>query len=448
MDTRVIVRADGGRAAWVGFTPAGLSILLFALIVAVLPRLSEAAPCTKGVDCYCDKVQSGSLNDPQLLMCEDFEAPTLRLNQGYGNGAPYYGPPYDDSDKSFAFNRGSNSYWFKRFAYGTQGSHISPGTPASPKLGITCGDTGDRLGYTLCYGHKIWHPTDLWQGNSGARIAILTDNDFGAEVPSIKPPTGKAGGGAGAFDGAASYGARTIPGVEGGFAGGRSWSAQRNIGITEAVAYPNNIQTSGIVNGPWKGNEWGPHDHGMFMFHDGGGLTSTFPFYGFFFQTSLGNTTACNAALAGATISAGTFNCNGNGVTWRPTNYNRATDWPLGTWACVRGYYQNIGLSNMAWKITFTGPSGVEKTVTQISNFNGTILNVGSGMTGFAFDNYANVNNGYPESTPTNQVTFRYEDNIHIRAGAPVSCAQIGFGASGGSADSVAPSTPSGVGVR
>lgn len=30
----------------------------------------------------------------------------------------------------------------------------------------------------------------------------------------------------------------------------------------------------------------------------------------------------------------------------------------------------------------------------------------------------------------TTQTTFRYEDNVHIRGGSPVSYAQIGFGSS------------------
>jgi hypothetical protein len=69
--------------------------LLAAVLGILMPAVGVAAPCTPGVDCYCDKVRGGGLNDPQLLFCEDFEAPTLYQNTGVGNGAPYYGPWYD-----------------------------------------------------------------------------------------------------------------------------------------------------------------------------------------------------------------------------------------------------------------------------------------------------------------------------------------------------------------
>ena len=50
------------------------------------------------------------------------------------------------------------------------------------------------------------------------------------------------------------------------------------------------------------------------------------------------------------------------------------------------------------------------------------------GDVGLTWNAYANANQGDAGITPTTGTTFRYEDNIHIRAGAPVSCAQIGFG--------------------
>src|SRR2546427_12217191 len=66
------------------------SALSLVALGILLPEASVAAPCTPGTDCYCDRVKnvSSPIYDPSLLMCEDFEAPTLRLNQGLGNGAP------------------------------------------------------------------------------------------------------------------------------------------------------------------------------------------------------------------------------------------------------------------------------------------------------------------------------------------------------------------------
>ena len=85
--------------------------------------------------------------------------------------------------------------------------------------------------------------------------------------------------------------------------------------------------------------------------------------------------------------------------------------------------------------------AGVEQTIVDISNMN-TLSMVPGGYNGFEFNNYANTNQG-GGPIPSTQTSFRYEDNIHIRAGAPVSCSQIGFGSSIG--PSTGPSTPAGV---
>ena len=78
MNTESILRRVG-RAAWLRSISLGLPIFFLAL--SGLPHSSEAGPCTKGVNCYCDKVRGGSLNDPSILVCEDWEAPTLQNDQ-------------------------------------------------------------------------------------------------------------------------------------------------------------------------------------------------------------------------------------------------------------------------------------------------------------------------------------------------------------------------------
>jgi hypothetical protein len=97
-------------------------VLAAVFFLALWPFVSAVAtPCTPGVDCYCDKVRSGSLSDPSLLWCEDFEAPTLRLDQGFGNGPPYYGPQYDHSFPDWGTNnRGNNSYWYRVYGMGVR----------------------------------------------------------------------------------------------------------------------------------------------------------------------------------------------------------------------------------------------------------------------------------------------------------------------------------------
>ena len=62
----------------------------------------------------------------------------------------------------------------------------------------------------------------------------------------------------------------------------------------------------------------------------------------------------------------------------------------------------------------------------------GSQLDNKNGYSNMKWNAYANTNqgNGYIASTA---LTFRYEDNVHVRNGMPVTCAQIGFTSSGGS---------------
>jgi hypothetical protein len=57
---------------------------------------------------------------------------------------------------------------------------------------------------------------------------------------------------------------------------------------------------------------------------------------------------------------------------------------------------------------------------------------------------YQNTNAGAQYGyVATTQLNFRYEDNMHVTAGMPVSCAQIGFVGAGGGGP--APSAPTGL---
>ena len=58
---------------------------MLALIITWAPRAE--ATCTKGTNCYCDRVKGGSLNDPNVLLCEDFDTPSLYSNTQVGKGA-------------------------------------------------------------------------------------------------------------------------------------------------------------------------------------------------------------------------------------------------------------------------------------------------------------------------------------------------------------------------
>lgn len=415
----------------------GAMMLHLALTLALSPLawapVADAAPCTPGVNCYCDRVRSGDLKDPTLLLCEDFEAPTLQHSQNdaafVGKGAPYWGPPYDHSNTgSHVCFRGGNGYWHRNYNTGTGGPWRAGQPPPPVTVGCSC-----SVGPGQTCGSQFWHPTNLYQGNGQANIAILTDQDFAAEVPTIAAPANRAGGGRGAFDGAASLGHRILPRQTGGNGSNKGFgSPQRNIGITMAVAYPNNLVASGVVSNPWKHNEWGTGiGDGPFMFHTANWMTSTFPWKGFMFTAGANRLATCQAAVAGATWAKGKPSCSDVALAFdaAPADYVQATHWPLGTWGCARGHFQNLGLANTRYEAWITGPDGVERKVFDVSNLDTRSFRVGlaGGYDRYIWNSYANKN----MKQSTTQTTFRYEDNVHIRADAPVSCAQIGYGTTG-----------------
>jgi len=448
----------------------GLFIMAFVLGLGTSPASATVA-CTPGTDCYGDCVRGpvgvtvggvgyknltcstkftvGVPVDTLLRMVEDFEAPTMRNNQGVGGGAPYWGPWYDDgSGNSTAdgiCNRGDNSYWNRTYSNGVEGVIWASGQPSSPALGCPC------TGFGFCTGMKTWDVTNRWGGNNfvAAAMVMTQPSDFSAEIGTIQPPTGAAGGGTGVFDGNATWGWRIQSGFNNtnGILGAKSFTASRTFGMTMALAYPNNSASSLIWNRPWKHNEWLPGGDGLIVFHNTFSFTSQSPFEHFiFFNPSGGDPDpVCQAALNAATKTLGDFECRDvifnyradttrslvNGLNAAP--YNHTTDFPLGTWGCVRGLFENAGLTNTRIRIWFTGASGVEKQIIDISNMNTSFMpGVSGGVNGFSWDGYSNYA-GDPEiATGLAQTTFRYEDNIHIRAGTPVSCAQIGFSSTGG----------------
>lgn len=409
----------------------------------------EAASCTPGTDCYCDKVKNPSspLYDPSLLMCEDFEAPTLINNQGLRNGAPWYGPPYDGGTSS-PNDRGQNGYWQRNYGNGV--------TSALWQLNQGSG-LGTPCGFSLCTGLKIWSVGDLWGANNYQPIAAFLKNGQYAQEPNLVAPSNASGGGSGTFDGTTSMFHRIPAGNTAGILGQKNFPSKvQTFGITMAVAYAPNIISSLLVTDMWKHNEWNQNlseagGDGLFLFgHPGYVTAKTYPFYQFIFNSNSSPDTqaGCLAKVKAATRTVGAFDCDaGSNFIYgaSPSNYDYTRDWPLGTWGCVRGYFQNMGTANTSIQILFTGPSGIEQTIVSISGMDTRQTHAGNspaGYIGFNWNNYANKNQA---GAPTNQTSGRYEDNIHIRAGAPISCSQIG--ANGINARDVAPPTAP-VGLR
>jgi hypothetical protein len=432
--------------------PAATAVLLTMAMTLVLslaaPRLGGAAPCTRGTNCYCDRVRNGDLKDSSLLLCEDFEAPTLHDNVSFGGGAPDYGPWYDYTGWPNNGARGFNSYWQRNYGPATDGCAWQQGQPGSPTVGSTCS-------YQTCFAGQ-WNPSDVFQANSFACMTVVRNGEFGAEIATISPPTGSAGGGSGVFDGSQSMGFRVPQGHTAGIMGVANWTPVTTFGATFAIAFPSNSNASGIWGGPWKGNEWvsvdlpngGPASYdGLLVNWNQNGRYGQAPFTHFVFYD--GDTQAsCQAKLNAATKTVGDFRCLDGGFNFFAdlSVYNQPVDWPDGTWGCVQGYFQNLG-TNSSIQIWFTGPSGIQKKIIDISGMDLSGTSAKSGYRGRLWNAYANTNQGAQYGyTASAQTTFRYEDNVHIRAGAPVSCSQIGFSASSGSGGP--PAAPTGLTVH
>lgn len=396
--------------------------------------------CTHGIDCYCDKVRTGGqLADAQLLFCEDWEAPTLYKDVGFGMGPPDYGPWYDHTDRSMIGqpnHRGLNSYWSKHYTAGLAPSRWQTGQPSNPTFGVACGAT-------LC-DNGAFKPGDPWQANNFAFIGILATGDFNFEVSGLTNPTNTANGTPGAFDGSYVLAQRTKPADQAGISGRVLFNPTTHLGITYAMAYPVNTQSTGILLAPWKHNEWEQVDNpsaldGLSGFHGdsspGGMPPSYFPFYGFILYSS-GSTqpqAQCQTAIDNSMVKStlkGTLLCDvdflkffGDTVT-----YNQATDFPFGTWGCIRAEYDFTMPTNASIKMWFQGQgSNGEKLVLSVTGLDATFLGAKGGYNRMHFNTYANANApGYPTG-PTTKTQYRYEDNFHVRSGAPVPCSQIGF---------------------
>lgn len=406
-------------------------IWIVLLMVLFGAGVSDAATCTAGSTCYCDKVKNVAdpIYDPNLLSCEDFDNPRLRQNTGFGGGSPFYGPMYDDTGQTG--NRGVNSYWARKYGNGVDSTLWTSGQPSSPSLGVACG-------FALCAGTKFWTVDDIWQANSYNPDAAIfaSAGDFTSEVGTLSAPTYNAGGITGVFSGNASFGYRISAGNTVGIMGQSDWgSIKTRIGVTYAIGYSTNIipygGTRSILAQALKHEEWYDTDNPFnweFSMIGGqqDGLASSngdaFPFTTFMFAGA-GGSSACTTALAGATVNKGTASCDGSGNLLLRANvseYKWSRDFPLGTWGCIQHDFTWSG-GNFSRKSWFNGT-----LVIDISGFATTALK-NQGYKGYKWNDYANINQDANAALHTDTTQFRYVDNFHVTNGAPVSCSQIGF---------------------
>lgn len=415
---------------------SNIKIFFFAafLLAFSFSNDAEAAACTVGTDCYCDCVRTaaattacqtkypGVVIDSALLTCEDFESRDFYENTANSFIASPSGDPG---------NRGGNSRWALRYNNGS-GTLFRSSDP-TPRLGNACTYSecvGTREYCSVRQGNTITSGlgADCWGPNNNTRsvIDIQRSNDYRDEIQSLNLTGGK-GATADLGDGNQHFAYRVAAGNTSGTMGGPRFKSVTELGLTMALGYSSNIPNSGIFGAPWKHDEWGGPTSGNGVWEHwnlgitGVGNSAQWPYLPFIFSNSQAN---CNAALAGATLHRGRADCTSAAlrIGADPNFYVQSRDFPWGTWGCHRAYISGMGTNSMAIQIWHNNI-----LLFHISNLN-TNWMINKSYSFLVWNAYANTNQGQG-ATPSTQTAFRYQDNIHIREGLPVSCAQIGYGA-------------------
>jgi len=445
-----------------GYSLRRLMLLLGVSMLWASPAFSA---CTDGVDCYCDRVIGGDLNDTLLLMCEDWEHPgfyagspnavaTAVDNRGdisqirliYANGVgssliqdlepagtPYTGPQCVDPDPKFGCVA-TNEYCSA--AQGTEASITTTGG----------GDDGIN-----CWGSAT---TDV---NARAFIDIQSpvNEDYKSEITDLLGPTTSLSNGGHHLAHRNPAGAGNTAGLT---ASKSLGGGQATIGLTMLFAYSSNLVDSGILTSQWKQDEWedsiGANKYNMFPLAQPSCLNGTtpaepgdgFPFCPFMGDKRGGRDAPVGycAINVGVVQTTGTVSCGnpwtwvfqpetGTGALWKATD-----DLVYDEWMCVEFYLAGAGTSSVTMQIWATTPTIDHLKVLDISNLD--MTEGGGQITEFHFGNYANLNATElnPSGPWTSETVYRHEDNIHIRAGLPVTCAQIGFGAGAAATASMA----------
>ena len=414
--------------------PARIRIALSAALpLLLLAPVASGAPCTDGVDCYCDCVQAtdrgdsyasdacqtrGVPVDPQILVCEDFENPGYHDDIGAGGGPPGYSSWYDDT--GYAGNRGFNAAWWRNYYPPSSACSWHAPEPVAPARGSACA-------FPTCFGAE-WRSDDLWNANSHACMDIMRAGEFDDEVATNQEPVLR-GGGTGSFDGAQTIAHRVPQGdglgtagnTSGGFHGTKPFPAPvTEIGYTEALAYPSDVLSSGVWDQPWKDNQF---ESGQEHWHRGstglGAHPDGLPYMPFRLAI---NPYACSVALSQATLVTGQATCNCSGLVYGPdpSVYLQSRDFPFGSWGCSQAYMSGMNTNNMTIQLWHDGV-----LIFHLTGFDAASSMLIQSYNDFSWNSYANFNQSVGQATT--RTTYRYEDNVHIRNGPPVSCAQIGF---------------------
>lgn len=392
---------------------------------------SALSTCTPGTDCYCDCVTNATkgassacttkwganIFDASLIFCEDSEAPPLwdfANHLSYDNdGAPYYGPAYDDN--GFPNLRGENSYWKHTYGYPNAMGAWRDGQPASPTYGPVCNPTAatnDICGYEMLLGDS-----NPWQANeSTAVLRIMTDGTG----PYIGTVTGGHSTSRDVWAGNASFEAIQQAGRSGAHFGDKNFASTTEVGVTAAAFWSSNTASSGVLNAAIKGWEFADNATGFAEWISGGRQQSSCagsalaPFSGLFWLAA----GATFSQLSGTTQTVGSI-CDNTVVAVLVPSWTRPSDF-FGKWFCLRYHVSGLGTTNVSVQIYDPTTNNTNK-ILDISNLDGTKLRNKkyNRVEIQAYNNAGEIN-----QTQDSSQGF---DNVHVRRGEPVTCQQIGF---------------------
>lgn len=395
----------------------------------LIGRPPASGTCTDGVDCFCDTTSGDTLE----LGCADFEH--AQLYEGGTNNFVAGGS-----------SRGSQSRWFLDYGNGSCSALWLDNEPnATPRVGSMCDASSCTPGVNCvcntanpCVGTLEYCSAaqgaivdgggaNCWEANTDSVLDIQRTDDYKAEIGTF---TLSGGSGVTADIGAGDQHAyfRTPLSGTAGFTGGINFGGNyTEVGITMLLAFSSNWATADIGYGAgrhYKGDEWSDGGGAFAEYWVFGNLAigpdDNFPFSNFFWST---NGTDCNTALSGATVSVGSAGCNGSNLYFYPTNgtgtnqYSRSADWPYGQWKCIQAHITGMGTSSMTVKKWFE-----EELIFEMTGFNGTIGIDNQQYDQIGLNHFTNNNQGGGGYDGTDEVGGRYQDNMYIRNGPPVSC--------------------------
>lgn len=362
-----------------------LMLLAITLVHLAVPVAALAAPCTDGVDCFCDR-----LAGPDIVLCEDFESSHLAVRSFADRAHPEsWMSKYGPSVNQCLHNRTSPEFYT---GFGIDNTldcldqvNESTATMSAGGCGVV-GETDCVLDGNYALGHRA-----RFQRNGGS--------------------TGIAR-----------------------FTGG----VQRTFGISIALKYSTNYEPPGSSadSGPaHKGNEWGERNAGLLGVGTGNSGRNI-PWGGF----------TQGPIPANANALLGTVSYSSTAMSFSPDrsvyNYGVNTGDGPGNWECIQVHWRNWGTSNATLRVWMNNTLALHLTNIDMSGITWSRNGIGS----MSWNDYYNGrdNQGYAATS----TAYRYEDNLIVtKAEEPVSCAQLGFGG-GGPVDTTPPDSPTDLSVE